>query len=105
VDRREVRGLAALLKLRVRLTPGANADRIDGGGSDEKGAYLKARVRAAPEQGKANAALQALLAKALGVSKSRVELVQGTTSRMKVVYVEGVTTADIARLFEPEQRT
>jgi uncharacterized protein YggU (UPF0235/DUF167 family) len=55
---------------------------------------LKARVRAAPEKGLANAALEKLVAGALGVPKSAVTVVAGGTSRTKVVKVAG----DPARL-------
>ena len=81
----------------MRLTPSGGADRIDGRALDANGkAYLKARVRAAPEDGKANAALEALLAKALGVAKGKVSVTRGTTARMKAVDIEGVSEAEIA---------
>ena len=83
-------------RLRVRLTPSGGADRIDGRAADETGAYLKARVRAVPEDGKANAALCALIAKALGVAKSKVAVARGGTSRMKVLEIEGATDAEVA---------
>lgn len=86
------------MKLRVRLTPAGGADRIDGAARDDKGAYLKVRVRAAPEKGEANAALEAMLAKALGVAKTKVSVARGTTSRMKIVEIEGVSEADVAAL-------
>lgn len=77
-------------RLRVRLTPKSSADWIDGPGADASGAaHLKARVRAAPEDGKANAALEALLAKTLGVPKSAVRVEKGATSRLKTVAVRG----------------
>ena len=83
----------------MRLTPSGGADRIDGRALDANGkAYLKARVRAAPEDGKANAALEALLAKALGVAKGKVSVTRGTTARMKTVEIEGVSEAEIAAL-------
>lgn len=86
-------------KLRVRLTPSGGADRIDGAATDADGKpYLKARVRAAPEKGAANAALEALLAKALRVAKSQVKVERGATARMKIVAIEGASAADIAAL-------
>jgi len=69
--------------LRVRLTPGAAFDRVDGPGDG----YLAARVRAKPENGKANAALEALLAKALGAPKRAVSVTRGGKSRLKTVAV------------------
>ncbi|MFT3728868.1 MAG: DUF167 family protein [Terricaulis sp.] len=83
-------------RLRVRLTPAGGADRIDGRASDENGVYLKARVRAAPEDGKANAALIVLIAKAAGVPKSKVSIARGATSRMKTLELEDVRESDIA---------
>ena len=81
----------------MRLKPSGGADRIDGCASDDAGrSYLKARVRAAPEDGKANAALEAMLAKAFGVAKSKVKVARGTTARLKSVDIEGVSDADIA---------
>lgn len=81
----------------MRLTPSGGADRIDGCASDDAGRfYLKARVRAAPEDGKANAALEVMLARAFGVAKSKVKVARGTTARLKSVEIEGVSNADIA---------
>lgn len=82
--------------LRVRLTPSGGADRIDGSARDDKGAYLKARVRAAPENNEANRALEALIAKALGVAKSKVSVMRGHTARMKTLKIDGASTAELA---------
>ncbi len=63
------------------------------------GGALKVTVRAPAEKGKANAALVKVIAGALGVAPSSVEVVSGHTSRRKRVRVEGVTAADLrARL-------
>jgi uncharacterized protein len=85
------------IKLTVRLTPSGGADRIDGVAVGGDGLhYLKARVRAAPEKGAANAALEKLLAAALGVAKSKVNVERGLTARLKTVAIDGVTAAEIA---------
>jgi uncharacterized protein YggU (UPF0235/DUF167 family) len=90
-------GRLLLSRLSVRLTPSGGADRIDGRGRDSNGAfYLKARVRAAPENNQANRALEALIAKALGVAKSKVSVIRGHTARMKVLEIDGAREADIA---------
>jgi hypothetical protein len=79
------------------LTPCGGADRIDGVAIDAGGErYLKARVRAAPEDGKANAALEALVARVLRVAKGQVSVIRGSTSRMKTLGIEGVSEAEIA---------
>jgi len=76
----------------VRLAPSSRADQIDGWGRDGDGRpVLLARVRARPVEGEANAALEALLAKALGVSKRSVAVARGGRSRLKAVEVEGLS--------------
>ena len=72
-------------------------DRIDGRATDaDGGVYLKARVRAVPEDNQANAALIVLIAKAYGVAKSKVKVTRGQTSRLKTVEIDGASDADIA---------
>ncbi|MBL8544124.1 MAG: DUF167 domain-containing protein [Hyphomonadaceae bacterium] len=83
-------------RLRVRLTPSGGADRIDGAVRDESGLYLKARVRVAPENNEANRALEALIAKAFGVAKSKVSVARGHTARIKVLEIEGASEAEVA---------
>jgi uncharacterized protein YggU (UPF0235/DUF167 family) len=82
------------VRLRVRLTPGASRDSV---GPFEELAngenVLAIRVRAVPEDGAANAALEELLARGLGVAKSKVSVVSGQTSRIKTVRVEGTPDA------------
>lgn len=74
----------------VRLTPKAALDRLEGVETSADGrSHLKARVRAVPENGAANAALQKLLAKALGVPASAVSVVSGGTSRLKTLRISG----------------
>ncbi|MFH1560086.1 MAG: DUF167 domain-containing protein [Chloroflexota bacterium] len=53
------------------------------------------RVSAAPERGRANAAVVEALARALGVPTSTVQIVQGHGSRNKVVVVEGLTQEEV----------
>jgi uncharacterized protein len=87
------------LRLVVRLTPRGGRDAIDGVEQLTDGReVLKVRVRAAPTEGEANAALLALLAKLLAVPRSRVELIAGATARLKIVAVTGDAEALLARL-------
>lgn len=87
-------------RLRVRLTPRGGADRIDAVETDADGLPLvRARVRSAPVDGEANAALEALLAKALKTPKSAVRVARGTTARIKTVEIDGLGDAEVlARL-------
>ena len=78
------------VRIVVRLTPKGGRDRIDGWavGSDGK-PYLKVRVSAPPEGGKANAALIALLAKTLRIAKSHIAIAAGDTARLKHIDLGG----------------
>lgn len=76
--------------LSVRLTPKAARDEFAGSEVRDDGReVLKARVRAVPEDGKANAALIRLAAKVFGLPASAVELASGQTSRTKVLKLGG----------------
>jgi uncharacterized protein YggU (UPF0235/DUF167 family) len=55
------------------------------------------RLAAPPERGRANDALVALLAEALGVPKAEVRIVGGRTSRRKLVEVDHLAVAEIER--------
>ena len=80
------------IDLFVRLTPKAAFDRIDGAETTADGrSHLKARVRAVPENGAANKALERLVAKAIGVPASSVSVVAGGTARLKTLRVLGDT--------------
>jgi uncharacterized protein YggU (UPF0235/DUF167 family) len=93
------RAEAGGLRVRVRLTPRGGRDALEGVEVLADGqAVLKARVRAAPQDGAANAALQRLLAKACGVPKSAVALVGGAKGRVKTLLVAGEPEAMAARL-------
>lgn len=58
---------------------------------------VKIRLAAPPVDGAANAALVEFVAEQLGVAKSRVRIVSGTTSRRKVIEVEGVSTEQLSQ--------
>ena len=98
-DDRPWRAVTGGLSLAVRLTPKGGRDAIDGvERRADGGCVLKARVRAAPHEGAANAALQALIAKTLRVAPGRVSLVSGATARIKTLKIEGDAPALIAAL-------
>ncbi|HEX7876584.1 MAG TPA: DUF167 domain-containing protein [Sphingobium sp.] len=78
------------LLLRVRLTPGATREEVGGRWTDEKGAqWLSARIREAPEKGRANAALIGLLAKWLDWPRSAIYLESGGANRLKRLRIKG----------------
>ena len=83
----------------LRLTPKGGRDAIDGWTQGADGPeHLKARVSAPPEDGKANAALIALLAKSLGLPKSAIRIASGETARLKTIVLQSNSPALRARL-------
>lgn len=72
--------------LRVRVQARAKRSELAG----RRGGALVVRVAAPPVEGKANAALCALLAARVGVPKSRVSVVRGQSGREKTVRFDGV---------------
>lgn len=69
-------------RLAIRVTPGARLEALE-----IMDGRLIARVRARPEGGKANAAVLALVACALGLPPSSIELLRGATSREKLLRI------------------
>jgi uncharacterized protein len=78
-------------RLRVRVVPRAKRDDLAG----ERGGALVVRVTAPPVEGRANAAVCALVAKRAGVPKSRVTVVRGGGSRDKVPEIDGMTGSEL----------
>ena len=75
------------LDIRVQPRAGRNAIEIDG-------ERITVRVTAAPESGKANDAVVALLAKRLGVPKRSVQIVRGHKSRDKRIRIDNISSVD-----------
>lgn len=73
----------------VKAVPGASRDHIAGVLGDR----LKVRIASPPEDGRANEALLALLARALGIPRARVELIAGASRARKTVVVVGLAVS------------
>jgi uncharacterized protein len=87
------------LLLFVRVTPKSAKDAIGNIESRADGkSHLKIRVRAAPEDGKANAAVETLLAKALNVPRRNVRVITGHHSRQKQAAIMGDASLLAAQL-------
>jgi uncharacterized protein (TIGR00251 family) len=85
--------------LRVHVTPRAASNAVAGWRGDE----LSVRVTAAPDGGKANAAVCILIADRAGIAKSTVNVVRGHTSRHKTVEIRGLEDSQVKSIFgEPE---
>ncbi len=80
------------VEISVKVVPGASRDRLAG----PLGDALKIQVSAPPERGKANAAVEVLLSKSLGISAKAVSVVRGLNSPRKTVLAQGLTVAAAA---------
>lgn len=81
--------------LEVEVVPGSRESRFPCGFNEWRG-RIEAKVRAPPEDGKANAELCGLVAEALGVPASSVSVTSGATSRRKTVGVRGLGAEAVA---------
>jgi uncharacterized protein (TIGR00251 family) len=85
--------------VKVRVSPGTKRDEITGW----RDKVLRVRVRAAPEKGRANEAVCALIAAALGIPARAVAVERGHTSRDKVLLVHEMTEEEVtSRLGSPK---
>jgi uncharacterized protein len=88
-------GALSAATIAVRVQPQAAREAIVGW----EAGTLRVRVTAPPQEGRANDAVAALLARALGVRASAVSVVRGARSRDKIVRVDGLTRPEVeARL-------
>ena len=88
------------VRLTVRVTPKGGRDAVDGWAADAAGRpVLKLRVSAAASEGAANAAVVALVARALKLPKSAVRIVGGETARVKRLEIDGASEGAIAAAF------
>ena len=79
--------------LHVKVVPGASRNRVVG----ILGDALKVQVAAAPEKGKANEAVRAVLAAFFGVKIGQVELISGQSQPRKTFLLNGVNDAGVRK--------
>ncbi len=72
--------------LKVKVVPGSSSNKISGW---ENG-YLKVKIAAPPEKGKANDELIKFFSRLFGVRKNQIKIKSGHTSRLKLIEIEGV---------------
>jgi uncharacterized protein len=77
------------LEVLARVTPKSARDGIDGLMETAQGRALKVRVRAVAEDGAANRAVEEVVARWLGLAASRVTVLRGGKSRVKVLAIAG----------------
>lgn len=90
----EQSGADCLVQLKV--VPGSSRDAIAGALGDR----LKVKVAAAPEAGKANAAVCELLARALGIKPRDVTIEVGAGSPEKTVRIRGVIAQQVQNVLD-----
>lgn len=80
----------------IKAVPGASRSQVAGVLGDR----LKVRIAAAPEHGKANAAICDLVAEKLKIKASRVTVESGHTSAEKIIRIAGLSAEDLRPLWE-----
>ena len=79
------------MKLFIKVVPASSRDGLAGW----LGETLKVRVSAPPERGKANAAVEKVVACALDVTRERVSIIKGMTSARKVIEISGLSESEV----------
>ena len=91
------RMVAGGVRVALKVTPKASADRVRGVAIDESGgAVLQVSVTAVPADGLANRAVTALLAKRWRLPRSAIAVIQGATDRRKVLMLRSDDPAALA---------
>jgi uncharacterized protein len=90
----DLREISGGVRFAVRVQPRASRSSVEG----VRDGALRVRLTAPPVDGAANEALVALLAGVLGVGRRSVRVVRGTTSRSKLVEVDGIGRGEVERL-------
>lgn len=88
------------IRLDLRVSPGGARAAVVG----RHGDAWKVRVVAAPERGRANESVVALLADTLGLKRDDVTIVNGRSSRNKIVELVGLTRDEAERRLINAQR-
>lgn len=82
--------------LNCRVTPRTSKSGIKG----KKNGSLLVGLHSAPTDGNANRELVEIIADALKIPKSRIEIVKGLKSREKTIYVQGITSETLKTLIK-----
>ncbi|HEY48497.1 MAG TPA: DUF167 domain-containing protein [Dehalococcoidia bacterium] len=79
--------------IQVHVQPGARSNEL----SWLEDGILRVKVTAPPRKGRANQALVALMAEVLGVPKSAVQIIRGTTGRRKLLAIQGLDSGELKK--------
>ena len=77
-------------RLTVKVVPSSSRDAVVG----RLGEALKIKVRAPAEKGRANKAVEKVIANALGISIRSVSVVSGFTTALKIIKIRGISESD-----------
>jgi uncharacterized protein (TIGR00251 family) len=84
-------------KLTIRVQPGASKNMVSG----YTDGVFNIKITTRPEKGKANESLVKYLSDALGTAKSNIVIQKGTTSRNKLIMIQGISTSNaVSRLLD-----
>ena len=78
-------------RIRVKVLPKSSRNQVIG----KEGDVFKVKLTSPPVEGKANKALIELLAKRLKITKGRIEIISGKSSRLKTVRISGLSLEEI----------
>ena len=78
--------------LTVKIIPKSSKNEII---ATDHNDILKIKIKEIPEQGKANKALIAFLAKILGIAKFNITITKGKTSKTKLITIKNITKQDL----------
>ncbi|UCC17044.1 MAG: DUF167 domain-containing protein [Dehalococcoidales bacterium] len=81
-------------KLSIRVHPGAGKNMITG----YTDGVLNVKITTRPEKGKANESLIKYLSNILSIAKSNIAIQKGTTSRNKLIMIQGISTSNAISL-------
>jgi uncharacterized protein (TIGR00251 family) len=95
-----VRAVEGGVTLAVRAHPGAKKTAITGVYGEGAAEQLKIAVQAPPVEGRANSALVAFLADTFGLTRNKIDLLNGELSRSKVFLLRGVTLAQAEKILK-----
>lgn len=91
--------MLTVMRIAVRVKPGASRDRVGGRYEGPRGPALVVAVGAPAVDGRATAAVLVAVAKAFGVRRSAVRLISGAGSRDKLLEVDG-DAAELTRRYD-----
>ncbi len=79
------------MKLSIKVVPGSSRECIAGWLGDT----LKVCVKVPPEKGKANKAVEKIVAKVLAMPVKQVKIIRGNTSSRKVIEITGLSETEV----------